>query len=231
MSRLIIIPSFLFFALASSLFADFKQNQMVSTSTQIVKIFNQDYDGSTSNLHKLPKRFQRDRIKAIAIIPDLVKTGVIATVLEGEGIFCIKNADGTWSDPLFVKIRGFGAGIQAGYISSDAILLFDNTRSYAGLVDGTDTINIGADASILGGGTRRHMTDTPEIAANIYVLGRSNGVFLGFSMDSTRISVEDQNNIDYYRRIYKHEDILNGSPKDSKYTKKLHAVLKEAFSK
>ncbi len=230
MLRLVIIPFFLVFAFASNAFADFKQNQMVTTATQIVKIFNQDYNGSNKN-YKLPKRFKRDRIKAIAIIPDLVKTGFLATYLEGEGIFCIKNADGSWSDPLFVKISGLGVGPQAGYVSSDTILLFDNTRSYSGLLNGTETLDLGADASILGGGTKRHMTDGPNIAANILALGRSNGVFLGISLDGARLQVEDQNNIDYYNRIYRHEDILNGSPRDKKQTRMLKQALTTTFNK
>lgn len=229
MLRFVIIPFFLTLSLTTSLFADLTQNQLVSTSTQIVKIFNQDYNG-TNPYFKLPKRFKRDRIKAIAIIPDLVKTGAIATVHEGEGIFSIKNEDGTWSNPLFIQIKGAGFGVQIGYQSSDIILLFDNTRSYTGLFDGTDTIDIGGDASILGGASSSNMTDTPKIAANVLAIGRSNGVFLGVSLDESRLSVEDQNNIDYYGRMYRYEDIVNGSAKASKYTKELQKALKATFT-
>ncbi len=228
MLRLAIIPFFLVFALATSSFADLKQDQMVSTSVQILKIFNQDYNGSNPHF-KLPKRFTRDRIKAIAIIPDLVKSGLLASGLEGEGIFCLRNNDGSWSDPLFIKIKGFGLGVQAGYQSSDAILLFDNTRSYTGLFDGTDTISIGADAAIAGGKGKRYNTDAPKIAANILGLGRSNGFFMGVSVENSRISIADQNNIDYYRRIYLTKDIINGSPRDSKLTKTLKRTLAHTF--
>lgn len=229
MLRFVIIPFFLILSLGTSLFADLIQNQLVSTSTQIIKIFNQDYNGSNSNF-KLPKRFYKDRIKAVAIIPDLIKTGLIATLHEGEGIFCVKHDDGTWGNPLFIKIKGLGIGAQAGYQSSDVILLFDNRRSYAGLFDGTDTIDIGADATILGGGTSSHLTDSPKIAANVLAIGRSNGVFIGASLDGSRISVSEQNNIDYYDRLYKYEDIISNSSKVSKYTKALKEALDTTFT-
>lgn len=229
MLRFVIIPFFLVLSLTTSLFADLTQNQMVSTSTQIIKIFNQDFNGTNPH-YKLPKRFHRDRIKAVAIIPDLVKSGLLLTAHKGEGIFCIKNADGTWSNPLFVKVTGLGVGAQAGYQSSDAVLLFDNRRSYTGLFDGTDTIDIGGDASVLGGATSSHLTDVPKIAANVLAIGRSNGIFIGLSLDGSRLVVSDQNNIDYYGRMYKYEDIVNGSPKSSKYTKALKKALDMTFS-
>ncbi len=228
MFRFAIIPFFLVFSLATNLFADMQQKQMVSTSVQILKIFNQDYNAKEPKF-KLPKRFSKDRIKAIVIIPDLVRAGVIATVLDGEGIFSLKKDDGTWSSPIFVKVKGAGLGAQGGYASNDAILLFDNTRSYSGLFDGTDTINVGADATLLGGLSKRHLTDTPKIAANVLVVGRSNGVFLGMSLESARISINDENNIDYYQRIYKYEDIVAGSPRANKQTKMLQEVLKNTF--
>lgn len=213
---------------ASSLFADVLQNQIVSTSTLILKVFNQDYN-STSKTHRLPKRFERQNIKAVLIVPDLVKGGVILTAQKGEGIFCVKNADGTWSDPLFVYIKGFGLGVQAGYISNDAIFLFDNHRSYTGLFEESKTLEIGGDGSIGGGESRHHSTDLPRLGANVFAIGRSDGVFIGMNLNSAIIKVHDQNNIDYYQRMYRDIDIINGSPRDSKYTKALKKELTKAF--
>ncbi len=230
MLRFAIIPFFLVFTLVTSSFAEMKQKQMVSTSAQILKVFNQDYSGSKDS-RTLPKRFKRDRIKAVAIIPDLVKVGAVATALGGEGLFCIKNPDGTWSDPLFIQIRGIGLGAQAGYISHDAVLLFDNTRSYSGLFDGEHTISIGSDASLLGGRSYNNKTDVTELGANILALGRSDGIFVGLSFEDAKISTHDQNNIDYYGRIYRYEDILNGSPRDTKYTKMLKDALRNTFNR
>lgn len=222
-----IIVSFSLFS--TMLFADIQQNQIVSTATGIIKVFNQDYNG-TNKHYKLPKRFKRDRIKAVAIIPDLVKTGVITTVQKGEGIFCIKDDNGVWSDPLFIQIKGIGIGAQAGYLSNDAVLLFDNRRSYSGIFTDSKTIDIGGDASIIGGASSHHMTDLPELGANILAVGRSDGVFMGMSINKSSIKVNDQNNIDYYGRLFLDRDILSGSPRDSKYTKELKKTLEKTFN-
>lgn len=230
MKRIFLSTLTAFGLFASSLVADVIQNQIVSTSTLILKVFNQDYNG-TSSKHKLPKRFERKNIKAVAIVPDLIKGGLIVTGQKGEGIFVVKNSDGTWSDPLFIDIKGLGIGVQAGYISNDAILLFDNHRSYTGLFEESKTIEIGGDASIGGGESRHHGTDLPRLGANVLALGRSDGIFIGMNLNSANIKVNDQNNIDYYQRMFQDRDIINGSPRDSKYTKELKKILKKTFDR
>ncbi len=214
--------------LASSVFADAIQNQIVSTSIGILKVFNQDYNGKNKDF-QLPKRFSRDRIKAVAIIPDLVKTGLFATVQKGEGIFMVKDEQGAWSDPLFIELKGIGIGFQGGYLSNDAVLLFENRRSYSSIFNDSKTISIGGDGSVIGGVSHHEITDLPELGANILSLGRSDGVFIGMSINNSKISVHDQNNIDYYGRLYLDRDIVNGSPRDSKYTKRLKRVLTQIF--
>lgn len=42
----------------------------------------------------------------------------------------LKNHDGQWSDPLLFDYYGIGAGAQAGYSSSDVVMLFKSSRSF-----------------------------------------------------------------------------------------------------
>ncbi|PID47258.1 MAG: hypothetical protein CR967_04985 [Proteobacteria bacterium] len=219
-----------FFIFSTTTFADILQNQIVTTSIGILKVFDQDYNG-TNKEFKLPKRFSKDKIKAVAIIPDLAKGGFLVSAQKGDGIFCIKDENGDWSDPLFIEFKGIGLGIQGGYLSNDAVLLFENTRSYSGIFSQSKTIDIGGDASIIGGASSHHMTDIPELGANILAIGRSDGIFLGMSLNNSLIKVHDQNNIDYYGRLFLDQDIINGSPKDSKYTKQLKLTLRQVFNK
>ncbi len=216
--------------MSSSLLADIPQNQIISTSMTVLKVFNQDYNG-TDKEHILPKLFKRQNVKAVAIIPDLVKAGVIVTGQKGEGIFCVRNEDGSWSDPIFVDYKGLGIGTQAGYISNDAVLLFANRRSYTGLFTRSATLEVGGNVSIGGGESKHNLTDLPRLGADILAVGRSDGVFMGMDISSARITVNDQNNIDYYQRMYQNKDILAGSPRDSKLTKDLKRVLTEVFTK
>ncbi len=208
--------------------ADLVQDQVVNTSVKILEVFDYDFFKKTNHA-KLPKHFKKHQIKAIAIFPDLIKTGLVASVQVGKGILCVRDDEGKWQDPLFVDIKGLGFGLQGGYLSNDAVFLFSNHRSYSGIFKGSLTFGIGGDASIGGGKSSHNLTDIPQLGADILALGRSDGVFLGLSLESTQIRINDQDNIDYYDRMYKYEDIINGSPKDSKYTKKLKKRLYETF--
>lgn len=228
MRKLFITLCLSVFMFSSTLLADLIQDQVVKTSVDILRIFKQDYNGSNPNF-KLPKRFYKENIKAVAVIPDFIRTGLIATFQKGTGIFSLKNPDGSWSDPLFIKLTGFGAGIQAGYSSTDVILLFDNLRSYSGIFSESETIDVGADIAVLGGGSSHHMTDTSELGANILAIGRSDGVIVGMSLDYSKLTIDDQQNIDYYDRIYTADDIVNGSPKDTEVTKRFKRALHFVF--
>ncbi|MDQ2971682.1 MAG: lipid-binding SYLF domain-containing protein, partial [Pseudomonadota bacterium] len=41
---------------------------------------------------------------AIAVIPDVVKVGLVFGGRHGEGLVSVKSPDGTWSNPVFVSL-------------------------------------------------------------------------------------------------------------------------------
>ncbi|WP_169975024.1 MULTISPECIES: lipid-binding SYLF domain-containing protein [unclassified Campylobacter] len=198
--------------------ADFTQSQKVKTSLNILNDF-----GVSKN-----KKFKG--ITGIAIIPSMVKSGFIISGHDGKGIFVARNDDNEWSAPIFVDYKGVGFGAQAGYKSVDLILLFKSSRSWAGLVDGKGSIDITADAVILGAGEKSGVsTDLPEISAWVLERGKAKGVFLGVSINTSMMVVNNQDTNDYYERIYDIADIYHNSPKDSRYTQKLKEVLNKYF--
>lgn len=209
--------------LSQHVFADINQNHKIMTSIKIAETFSYD-----ENL-TIPKSFKHG-IKAVAIIPDTIKTGFLVAYQEGTGIFSIKNNDGKWSSPLFVNFRGLGIGAQIGYQSGDLVFLFRNHRSYSGLFSGTHTIDFGGDVSVAGGGySKSFLTDLPEISADVVALGRSNGYFAGISIDGSKLKISDQDTIDYYQRLYRAEDIIKNSPKMTPLTQKLLNILEATF--
>ena len=56
-----------------------------------------------------------------------------------------EGPDGTWSNPVFVKLAGASFGLQAGVQSADVVLVFRNDRSLESLANGK--ITLGADAA------------------------------------------------------------------------------------
>ncbi len=199
--------------------ADLTQNQKVRTALNILDSFGRGN-----------KSYNLKDIKAIAIIPNMTKGGVIITGHSGSGIFVARNDDNEWSSPVFIDYRGAGVGVQAGYQSSDLILLFKSSRSYDGLVNGKGSIDVSADASFFKSGVKTGvMTDLPEISAWATTPADNSGLFVGVSMNVSNIVVNNQDTNDYYERIYNIEDIYNNSPKESRYTQKLKEVILKYF--
>ncbi|NLK67352.1 MAG: lipid-binding SYLF domain-containing protein [Campylobacteraceae bacterium] len=206
------------FAFCISANADVTQNQQVYAAANVLKSFGCDANKSIS-VDELR------HAKAIAVLTDVTKTSFIASVQKGNGVFSMRDFDGNWTPPLMVKYRSFGAGPQAGIESKDMILIFHTSKSFRDIFEGADLLGLNAGATVGEGGAAGVTTDLPEMSAWIVNPGESTGVYFGVSLDFGRLMIDDQATNDYYERIYDYEDILNGSPKDSQYTKLLKKAL------
>ena len=75
--------------------------------------------------------------EAVAVIPDVIKAGLVVGGRHGRGLLSVRGRDGTWSNPTFLSITGGSVGFQAGVQSTDVVLVFrtrmkrdPRTRSY-----------------------------------------------------------------------------------------------------
>ena len=198
--------------------ADVTQNEQVYAVANVLKSFGCDANKSIS-VNELK------HAKAIAVLTDVTKVGFVASVQKGDGVFSMRDLNGNWTPPLMINYRSFGAGIQAGIESKDMILIFHTSKSFRDIFEGENTIGLNAGATFGEGGAAGVTTDLPELSAWIVNPGESTGVYAGVSVDFGRLTIDDQATNDYYERIYDYEDILNGSPKDSKYTRMLKKAL------
>ena len=201
--------------------ADIIQNQKVKNAINILNAFGRK---------NLAQGNKFNDVKAIAIIPDVTKAGLVVSTASGNGIFIAKNDDGEWSSPFFINYTAGGIGAQAGISSADTVIFFKNSQAYAKLFDGKDTINLSAEATPGTGAKASITTDLPEISAFIAEKdSRTSGVFIGVGIDLGRITINRQDTNDYYDRMYDLEDIYNNSPRDSKYTLKLKEIISKYF--
>lgn len=146
--------------------------------------------------------------RAIAVIPDMVKAGLIFGGRRGEGLISVKSPDGTWSNPSFVTITGGSIGFQAGVSSTDVILVFRTQRGVDSIVNGKFTL--GADASAAAGPVGRTATASTDaqMKAEIYSYSRSRGLFAGVALDGAALRIDQDANAAIYgsgitpRRIF-----------------------------
>jgi lipid-binding SYLF domain-containing protein len=145
---------------------------------------------------------------AIAVIPDVVKAGLVVGGRHGDGLISVKTRDGTWSNPSFIGLTGGSIGFQAGVSSTDVVLVFRTQRGVDSIVHGKFTL--GADASAAAGPVGRSATASTDaqLHAEIYSYSRARGLFAGAALDGSAITIDNDANQAVYgegvtpRRIF-----------------------------
>ena len=137
---------------------------------------------------------------AIAVIPDVVKAGLVLGGRGGKGLISVRSPDGTWSNPSFIKLGGGSIGFQAGVQSSDVILVFRSPRGVDSIVNGKFTL--GADASVAAGpvGRTAQAATDEQLKAEIYSYSRARGLFAGVALDGTVLRIDHKANQAVYGR-------------------------------
>ena len=139
-----------------------------------------------------------DEAKAIVVVPDTIKAGFVFGGRRGLGLMSVKTADGTWSNPVFVKLAGASFGLQAGVQSADAILVFRSERGLDSIVNGK--VTLGADAGVAAGPVGRNAAAATDgqLKAEIWSWSRARGLFAGIALDGAVLSIDNGANSSTY---------------------------------
>lgn len=146
---------------------------------------------------QIPARLLADA-QGVAIVPRVIKIGFVAGVRRGHGVVLVRDADGNWGLPRFVRLTGGSVGWQAGVQGTDVVLVFTTRRSVDTLLKGKFTV--GVDAAAAAGPVGRNAsaaTDT-SLQAEILSYSRSRGLFLGASVDGSVIEIDQVANTAFY---------------------------------
>jgi len=141
-----------------------------------------------------------DDARAIVVVPDTVKIGLVFGGRRGHGLVSVKTADGTWSNPSFVKLTSGSVGFQAGVQSSDVVLVFRSDRGLDSIVNGK--LTLGADAGVAAGPMGRNASTATDgqLKAEIWSWSRARGLFAGVALDGAVLSIDDAANEAVYGR-------------------------------
>lgn len=136
--------------------------------------------------------------EAIAVIPNVVKAGLVLGGRHGRGLISVRSADGTWSNPSYISINGGSFGFQAGVQATDVVLVFRSRRGVDSIVNGKFTL--GADAAVAAGpvGRNAQASTDGQLKAEIYSYSRSRGLFAGVALDGSVLSIDHKAN----QRVY-----------------------------
>jgi lipid-binding SYLF domain-containing protein len=138
------------------------------------------------------------RAEAIAIIPHVVKIGLIVGGRYGMGVALVRDEKGEWSNPVFVSIKGGSVGWQIGAHATDLVLVFRSRKLLQEVTRGK--LTLGADAAVAAGplGRKASAGIDLEFTAPIYAYSRSQGLFAGVAVDGAVFAVKKKENEAYY---------------------------------
>jgi lipid-binding SYLF domain-containing protein len=139
--------------------------------------------------------------QAVAVIPNVVKAGLVIGGRAGHGVVLPRNPDETWGEPTFVRLGGASLGFQAGVQSSDVVLVFRTKKGLDRLLDGKGKLTLGADAAVAAGpvGRQAEAGTDARLRAEILSYSRSRGLFAGVALEGAALTADDDANR-FFRR-------------------------------
>jgi lipid-binding SYLF domain-containing protein len=141
-----------------------------------------------------------ERAYAVAIIPSVIKVGLIIGGRGGSGVLSVRDAKGQWTNPVFIRLGGGSFGFQAGVQATDVLLVFTSRQGVDGIVGGK--VTLGADASVAAGPVGRQTSAGTDIGftAQVYAYSHSKGLFAGIALDGSALTIDHGANARYYQK-------------------------------
>ena len=152
--------------------------------------------------------------KAVVIVPNMVKAGFVVGGKYGVGVVLAKTGQGGWSLPSFITIAGGSFGLQIGAQSTDLMLFIMNNKGLKGILK--NKLRFGVDAAVTAGPVGRDATaglTAASLKADVYSYSRSQGAFLGATVDGSAMEVEPAYNQSYYGKKVAVKALLKGQAK------------------
>src|SRR5580692_3026332 len=150
-------------------------------------------DNATTVLHEImgmPDKGIPEEVlehaKCIAVVPHMVKGGLVFGGKGGKGVATCRTANG-WSAPAFITISGGSWGLQIGVEAVDVVLIIQNEKGMQRLL--SSNFQIGGDASAAAGPVGRHAeagTDW-KMDTEILTYSRAKGAFAGLTLEGASL--------------------------------------------
>lgn len=180
-----------------------RESIIVDTSIQTVRELVRD------PIRGVPSDVLR-RAQGVIVIPNMLQAGFVFGARIGRGIVMMRNQDGEWSNPFFIRMTGGSFGLQAGANSNEMMLVFQDRRTIDRFLMGRNKMTFGVDASYAVGPTGEGVganTD-PALQADIFVYSRARGLFAGAAINGAIARVDTRANWSYYNHDASASDIV-----------------------
>jgi lipid-binding SYLF domain-containing protein len=179
------------------------ETKTVEAAAEVIREF-------AAPVHRIPAAFLRDAT-AVAIVPHIVKAGLVFDARFGRGVVVVRQPDGSWSNPIFVKLEGFGVGGELGVESTDLVLVFKTRTGVDHMLKGHEKLTLGTDVTVAAGpiGAEAELAVRGK-KVEIFSYSRSRGLFAGISVSGAGLKLDREANEAFYGIRGGHADEVLG---------------------
>ena len=152
-----------------------------------------------------------NRAECVVVIPGVKKAGFILGGEFGSGVMSCRRGN-AWGAPVFMELAKGSAGLQAGFSSTDLVLLVMNRSGVQKLLN--NKVTLGADASIAAGPVGRTAsagTDA-QMTAEMLSYSRSKGIFAGIDLSGGTLKPDTDANAAMYGGVSAKDIALGTTP-------------------
>jgi len=137
------------------------------------------------------------RAECVVVIPSVKKGALIVGGEYGSGVMSCRSSR-TWSNPVFMQLAKGSAGLQAGFSSTDLVLLVMNRQGVEKLLN--NKVTLGGDASIAAGpvGRTASAATDAQMTAEMLSYSRSKGLFAGIDLSGGTLKPDKDANAVMY---------------------------------
>jgi lipid-binding SYLF domain-containing protein len=138
------------------------------------------------------------RAKGIIIVPSLIRAAFFFGGRGGNGVMLVRGEDGRWSSPAFYTIGGASWGLQVGGQASELVILVMTEKGVKSIM--SREVTLGGDAGVAVGelGQGVNAATALGMKSDMYAFARSQGLFVGVSLEGSVISPRETWNQQLY---------------------------------
>jgi len=151
-----------------------------------------------------------DGAKCVAVVPHMIKGGLVFGAQHGRGIATCRLTKGRWSAPAFFALTGGSWGAQIGAEGVDLVMLVMNEKGMNQLL--SSKFQIGADASAAAGPVGRHASAGTDwkLDTELLTYSRAKGAFAGITLNGSKIDQDKDSTVAFYGKALPLRATLTG---------------------
>ncbi len=138
------------------------------------------------------------RAKAVIIVPNMIRAAFFFGGRGGNAVMLVRDDNGKWSPPAFYTLGGISWGLQFGGQTSELVIAVMTEKGLNAILN--REVTLGANAGVAVGelGKGVDASTGMDTKADMYAFARSEGLFVGVSLDGSVIAPRETWNQQLY---------------------------------